>query len=236
MNVQLDFLHLIAQASVVVQIVMIILLMASVVVWFLIFSKKGQLFQARRRANDFDEAFWSQHDLQRFYQNLRERMPVNPKSLGLENIFLAGYKEYLLLTSRPQANKNDVLDAVRRNMRVAMSRQVERVDAGLPMLATIGSAAPYVGLFGTVWGIMTAFIALGSVKYATLSMVAPGIAEALIATAMGLFAAIPAVVAYNRLSVHADSLVSQYEVFAEEFISLLSREYAHKNEDTHVAQ
>jgi biopolymer transport protein TolQ len=229
MNMQMDLLHMITGASIVVQIVMLILLVASLVVWFLIFSKKGQLFRAKRRANDFDEAFWAQHDMARFYQNLRDKIPNNNQSLGLENLFIAGYKEFLLLTSKQNPVKADVLDSVRRTMRVTMSRQVERVDAGLPMLATIGSAAPYVGLFGTVWGIMSAFIALGSVKYATLSMVAPGIAEALIATAMGLFAAIPAVVAFNRLSVQADSLVNQYEMFADEFISVLNRELSNQS-------
>jgi biopolymer transport protein TolQ len=229
MTMQMDFWHLVFGASLVVQGVMLILLAASLVVWFLIFSKKGQLFRARRRANDFDEAFWAQHDVARFYQHLRDKMPANNNSLGLENLFVAGYKEFLLLTDKPGYSKAEVLDSVKRSMRVAMTRQSERVDAGLPMLATIGSAAPYVGLFGTVWGIMSAFIALGSVKYATLSMVAPGIAEALIATAMGLFAAIPAVVAFNRLSVQADSLINQYEVFADEFISVLNRELSNQS-------
>ena len=143
----------------------------------------------------------------------------------MSEIFVAGYREFERLSERGYANNNDLLDAVQRAMRVELSREIDHLESQIPFLATVGSTSPYIGLFGTVWGIMNSFIALGaSTQQATVASVAPGIAEALIATAMGLFAAIPAVIAYNRFSHHVERLVGQYEIFMEEFISIVNRQ------------
>jgi biopolymer transport protein TolQ len=221
MNADLSIITLIRDASPVVQFVMFILIMASVVSWIFIFSKFQEIRQAEHVSADFEERFWSGMDLSDLYRQLAHE---EYESEGMENIFLSGFKEFARLRQQPGITPDAVVEAAQRGMRVALSRELDRLDERLPYLATVGSTSPYIGLFGTVWGIMNSFRALGSVKQATLAMVAPGISEALIATAMGLFAAIPAVMAYNRYSTNIGRLASRYEAFTEEFLSLLHRQ------------
>ncbi|HHJ39007.1 MAG: protein TolQ [Methylothermaceae bacteria B42] len=208
---------LIANASLLVQLVMAILLLASLASWTLIFQKHRELKQVEEEAENFESRFWSGIDLAELYKQLNKS-----DAAGLETVFLAGYKESAKLF-KLRAPPHLIAENVERAMRVAISRVIEDLDDRLPFLATVGSTSPYVGLFGTVWGIMNSFRALGDVQQATLALVAPGIAEALIATAMGLFAAIPAVIAYNRFSTHIDRIQRRYDNFAEEFICLLQR-------------
>ncbi|MFC1664581.1 protein TolQ [Pseudomonadota bacterium] len=212
---------LIMQASILVQIVMVMLLAASLISWTMIFNKYFTLKALNRSADDFEEAFWSGGEMNRLYSEWSGRRQ-NPS--GIASIFVAGYREYSRLTSKSSIDRGDMIDGVHRAMRVALSREVETLETHLSFLATVGSTSPYVGLFGTVWGIMNSFRSLGVMQQATISSVAPGIAEALIATAMGLFAAIPAVIAYNRFSNDADRLISRYEVFMEEFLSIVNRQ------------
>ena len=221
MNVEMGVLHLVLEASIVVQAVMAILLIASLIVWTLIFAKRKELKKATKKAKEFEDQFWSGQDLNDLYNRLTARPDARPE--GMEYLFVSGYKEFLFLQEKPHARVNDIVDGVQRNMRLMFNRQAEALENHLPLLATIGSSAPYIGLFGTVWGIMNAFQGLATVQHATISMVAPGISEALIATAMGLFAAIPAVIAYNRLSVSTEKLLTRYEMFSEEFINLVQR-------------
>jgi biopolymer transport protein TolQ len=221
MNSDLSIITLIREASPVVQFVMFLLIMASVVSWVFIFSKFREIRQAEHVSADFEERFWSGMDLSDLYRQLAHE---EYESEGMENIFLSGFKEFARLRQQPGITPDAVVEAAQRGMRVALSRELDRLDERLPFLATVGSTSPYIGLFGTVWGIMNSFRALGSVKQATLAMVAPGISEALIATAMGLFAAIPAVMAYNRYSTNIGRLASRYEAFTEEFLSLLHRQ------------
>ncbi len=208
---------LIANASLLVQAVMALLMLASLASWTLIFQKRQELNQAEEDADNFESRFWSGIDLADLYKQL-----AKAEAAGLETVFLAGYKESAKLF-KLRAPPHLIAENVERAMRVAIGRAIENLDARLPFLATVGSTSPYVGLFGTVWGIMNSFRALGDVQQATLALVAPGIAEALIATAMGLFAAIPAVIAYNRFSTHIDRIQRRYDNFAEEFICLLQR-------------
>lgn len=211
-----SIIHLLLEASITVQIVMGLLVLASLVSWKIIFQKSRVLKKARKEADDFEDRFWGGANLTDLYQGTQRKGEL----LGLEKIFEAGFKEYARQT-RSSTGRN--VEGAARAMRVAMSRELDRLESSLAFLATVGSTSPYVGLFGTVWGIMNSFIALGDVQQATLNMVAPGIAEALIATAIGLFAAIPAVVAYNRYADQIDRLTTQYENFAEEFRALLDR-------------
>lgn len=213
-----SLIALIAGASPLVQVVMVLLLAASLSSWTLIFHKSRQLARAEALARAFENRFWSDIDLAELYRHLVKR----GRATGLEAVFLAGYREFARLFKH-QAPPGLLVEGADRAMGVAIGRELERLDARLPFLATVGSTSPYVGLFGTVWGIMNAFRALGHVQQATLALVAPGIAEALIATAMGLFAAIPAVIAYNRYSVRIDRLGRSYEQFADEFLCLLQR-------------
>ncbi len=208
---------LIANASLLVQAVMALLMLASLASWTLIFQKRQELNQAEEDADNFESRFWSGIDLAELYKQL-----AKAEAAGLETVFLAGYKESAKLF-KLRAPPHLIAENVERAMRVAIGRVIEDLDDRLPFLATVGSTSPYVGLFGTVWGIMNSFRALGDVQQATLALVAPGIAEALIATAMGLFAAIPAVIAYNRFSTHIDRIQRRYDNFAEEFICLLQR-------------
>jgi biopolymer transport protein TolQ len=221
MTAELSILELIRDASPVVQIVMAILLLASIVSWTFIFQKHREIKRAEDTTDEFEERFWSGLDLADLYRQLaREDYDTE----GLENIFMAGFKEFARLRQQPQIGPDAVVGGAQRVMRVALNRELERLDERLPFLATVGSTSPYVGLFGTVWGIMNAFRSLGTVKQATLAMVAPGISEALIATAMGLFAAIPAVMAYNRYATDIGRLAGRYEAFTDEFLSLLHRQ------------
>lgn len=211
---------LILEASVPVQLIMLLLLIISVMSWALIFQRSGVLNLAARKSKQFEDRFWSGIDLSKLSADLSQS---TQKKQGLESLFLAGYKEFMRLRQQSGVSPEAVMDGTHRAMRVAHSREVEKLEQNLSFLATVGSVTPYIGLFGTVWGIMTSFIALGSVKQATLAMVAPGIAEALIATAMGLFAAIPAVIAYNRFTNRLQRIETQYENFLEEFSGILHR-------------
>ncbi len=212
-----SLLDLIVNASPLVQAVMALLLLASVVSWALVFHKSRQIREAEIRAGVFESRFWSGIDLADLYTQL-----ARDEARGIESVFVAGYREFARLFKYQPAAA--VLgENTERAMRVAISRALDELDDRLAFLATVGSTSPYVGLFGTVWGIMSAFRALQHVQQATLALVAPGIAEALIATAMGLFAAIPAVIAYNRYTTRIDRLGRRYEHFAEEFLCLLQR-------------
>jgi len=218
---ELSLFMLIRDASTVVQIVMFILLMASVASWAYIFSKYREIRRAVETSDEFEERFWSGIDLADLYRQL---VHEDYETEGMENIFLSGFKEFVRLKQQADIAPDAAVEAAQRGMRVALSRELEMLDEHLPFLATVGSTSPYIGLFGTVWGIMNAFRALGAVKQASLAMVAPGISEALVATAMGLFAAIPAVMAYNRYSTDIGRLANRYEAFTEEFLSLLHRQ------------
>ncbi len=220
MNSEMSVLHLFLEASIVVQFIMLLLLTASVVSWTYIFQRASALRKASREVHEFEEAFWSGADLNNLYSDLSQKEDVSGCSL----IFCSGFKEYVRLRKTSSAVPESIADGSYRAMRVAMSREVDDLEQHLPFLATVGSISPYIGLLGTVWGIMTAFIALGQVKQATLQMVAPGIAEALIATAIGLFAAIPAVIAYNRFSTKVEKIENTYGNFMEEFSSILHRQ------------
>jgi biopolymer transport protein TolQ len=208
------------EASIVVQFIMLLLLTVSVVSWAFIFQRNAVLKAATNEVKVFEDKFWSGADLNKLYQELSARAQLT----GLSLIFCSGFKEYVRLRKTSGAVSEAIMDGTYRSMRVTMSREVDELEARLPFLATVGSISPYVGLLGTVWGIMNSFIALGQVKQATLAMVAPGIAEALIATAIGLFAAIPAVVAFNRFSNRVEKLENAYGNFMEEFSAILNRQ------------
>ncbi|SFR40531.1 Cell division and transport-associated protein TolQ [Marinobacter gudaonensis] len=219
MDSELSVWYLIANAGVLVQLVMLLLLLASVISWALIFQRLQVFRKARQAQLAFEERFWSGMDLGQLYREVNA--DPTPFS-GMESLFRAGFKEFSRL--RQQSRDADaVMEGTQRAMRVAFSREQERLETHLPFLATVGSTSPYIGLFGTVWGIMNSFRGLAQVQQATLATVAPGISEALIATAMGLFAAIPAVIAYNRFSAMSDALLKNYETFADEFSSILHR-------------
>jgi biopolymer transport protein TolQ len=215
-------LSLILNAGLVVKVVIAMLLIASLVSWTIIFRKRRLVSQAEVEANKFEGKFWSGGDLGKLYRAIesRDKSPV-----GMESIFEAGFGEFTRLRSQ-SVPAGELLEGVRRTMRVAQLREIDRLEASLATLATVGSTSPYVGLFGTVWGIMGAFQGLGDAQQATLAMVAPGIAEALIATAAGLFAAIPAVVAYNRYADKMSRLELRYDAFMDEFSTLLQRHAA----------
>lgn len=225
MEAELSVWYLIANAGILVQLVMLLLVVASVVSWALIFQRVQVFRKARQSQLAFEERFWSGMDLGQLYKEVNA--DPTPFS-GMESVFRAGFKEFSRL--RQQSRDADaVMEGTQRAMRVAFSREQERLEMHLPFLATVGSTSPYVGLFGTVWGIMNSFRGLAQAQQATLATVAPGISEALIATAMGLFAAIPAVIAYNRFSAMSDALLKNYETFAEEFSSILHRR-VHNND------
>ncbi len=217
---QMSMWHLIGGASVLVQLVMLVLVLASIASWVLIFQRSSVTRAAKASLDEFEDRFWSGIDLSKLYRQVTGT--PNPDS-GLEQIFRAGFKEFSRMRQQQGVEPEAVMDAVQRAMRVAISREEEKLEQHLPFLATVGSTSPYVGLFGTVWGIMNSFRGLATVQQATLATVAPGIAEALIATAIGLFAAIPAVVAYNRFSARSEMLISRYYTFADEFSSILHR-------------
>lgn len=220
MGGELSILHLVLGASPVVQAVMGLLLAASVVSWAIILRKRGMLRRAIEDSNRFERNFWSGGDLAAIYRELTGGGHAPQNMAGL---FEAGFREFRRQARQPGAAASQVIESAQRAMRVAQMREVDRLEDGLATLATIGSTSPYVGLFGTVWGIMNAFTALGNVQSATLAMVAPGIAEALVATAAGLFAAIPAVIAYNRFADKVSRLEVRYDSFAEEFSTILER-------------
>ncbi|VAW69602.1 Tol-Pal system protein TolQ [hydrothermal vent metagenome] len=223
MSTDLSLITLVLEASILVKAVMLVLLAASVISWFVILQKTRLLKTASSEAERFEDQFWSGGDLSELYTQLTQRR-LNRE--GMEKVFETGFAEF----ARSYKTTNDpafMMASIQRSMKVVLSREEDKLESNLSLLATIGSTSPYVGLFGTVWGIMNSFTALGAVQNASLNMVAPGIAEALIATAMGLFAAIPAVVAYNRYSDKVERLVGRYENFMEEFTTVLQRQ-SHK--------
>ena len=216
---ELSIVRLVMQASLVVQIVLGLLLTASLTSWAIIFRKRLVVSRARRDADRFENSFWSGGDLSTLYRSVEAR----GKSSGMESIFEFGFREFARLRAQGGVAADMLLEGSRRAMRVAQLKEIERLEQSLATLATVGSTSPYVGLFGTVWGIMAAFSSLGNVQQATLAMVAPGIAEALVATAMGLFAAIPAVVFYNRYADQVSRLELRYDGFMEELSTILQR-------------
>jgi len=217
----LSIIHLFMNASLLVQLVMLGLLLVSLISWTVIFRKRRAFINAQSAMKAFENRFWSGISLADLYQQVSQKPDGNGAAA---TIFVAGFKEYMNLRQKTDISSSERLEGTRRAMRVAMNREIEALELHLPFLATVGSTSPYVGLFGTVWGIMNSFRALGNVNQATLAMVAPGIAEALIATAMGLFAAIPAVIAYNRYVNDIDRLIHQYDNFLEEFSAILQRQ------------
>lgn len=219
MGGELSIIHLVVQASLVVQIVLGILLAASVMSWAIIFRKRMIVRRAQREADRFENSFWSGGDLSSLYRAIEARGGAT----GIESIFEFGFREFARLRAQGGMAADMLLEGSRRAMRVAQLKETERLEHNLATLATVGSTSPYVGLFGTVWGIMSAFSSLGNVQQATLAMVAPGIAEALVATAFGLFAAIPAVVAYNRYADQVSRLEMRYDGFIEELSTILQR-------------
>ena len=212
---------LIKNASWVVQAVMVVLLLASLISWYFIFGKFFAFRAASAAAERFERRFWSGGNLSQMYAELARD---GATTAGMAGVFVEGFREYKRLFQAGKAKPAEILEGVQRAMRVALTREIDDLETHLPFLATVGSTSPYVGLFGTVWGIMNSFRALGALQQATIAHVAPGIAEALIATAMGLLAAIPAVIAYNRYSSKVERLVTRYEIFMEEFASILQRQ------------
>ncbi|MBU6404473.1 MAG: protein TolQ [Pseudomonadota bacterium] len=220
MNGDLNIPDLVLHASLPVKVVLLILFIFSFMSWVIIIRKKAMLDATQREANAFEERFWSGSDLASLY---REASARGEGVHGMEGIFEAGFREFARQRQRRMDTRN-LLEAAQRAMRVALMREVDRMEHNLEFLANVGSISPYVGLFGTVWGIMAAFQGLGSIKEATIAMVAPGISEALVATAMGLFAAIPAVWAYNRYATRVERLTVRFDTFQDEFFSILQRQ------------
>jgi biopolymer transport protein TolQ len=221
MSTDMSFFHLITGASLVVQLVMLLLLGVSMVSWTMIFRRRSVLKEARLAADEFEDRFWSGGDLAALFRDVTAQ---SEHAIGMAGIFQSGFNEFVRLRKQPGADPRAVVEGAQRVMRVALSRETDDLETHLSFLATVGSTSPYVGLFGTVWGIMNSFRGLGNAQQATLQMVAPGIAEALIATAMGLFAAIPAVIAYNRYSNDVERLINRYDNFLEEFSTILQRQ------------
>jgi biopolymer transport protein TolQ len=219
-SADLSILGLFLNASILVQLIMVGLLLLSAMSWAMIIERARGLKLATNEGAKFEERFWSGIDLSKLYNDLTNHQT---QPAGMELLFLAGYREFARLRKQVSTSPQAVMDGTHRAMRVAYSREIDKAEVHLSFLATVGSTTPYIGLFGTVWGIMNSFIALGSAKQATLAMVAPGIAEALIATAMGLFAAIPAVIAYNQFTHRVQKIETQYENFVEEFSGILHR-------------
>lgn len=220
MTTDLSILKLVLDASIAVQIVLTILLIASLASWSIIFTKRRLIRRTKAAADAFESSFWSGGDLNTLYRSASRQ---KDGSAGMASIFESGFREFNRISQQGDVSPDKLVEECRRAMRVTQMREVDRLEQSLATLATIGSTSPYVGLFGTVWGIMNSFQALGNVQSATLAMVAPGIAEALVATAMGLFAAIPAVVFYNRYADKVVRLEIRYDGFMEEFSSILQR-------------
>ena len=222
MNTELSVVHLILNASLVVQLVLLLLAGASVLSWAIIIRKRRVINESQQEADRFEAWFWSGVDLGKLFKSVESR---GDNATGMEGIFRAGFREFSRVRTRTGAPEQ-LTESMRRSMHIEQMKEIDRLEQSLATLATIGSTSPYVGLFGTVWGIMNAFHGLGNVQQATLAMVAPGITEALIATAIGLFAAIPAVVAYNRFADRVTRLELRYDTFMEEFTALLQRHLA----------
>lgn len=222
METDLSIFSLIWGASSLVKVVMLLLLGASFVSWSIIFAKRHLIQQVREDMLIFEAEFWGTDDLTELYDTVSQ--DSSSKDNTMQSVFEAGFREFMRLREQPGLLPSEILSGSERAMKVALGRSLEALEAGLPKLATIGSVSPYIGLFGTVWGIMNSFQALGNVNQATLAMVAPGISEALIATAMGLFAAIPAVIGFNSFSTKIDHIYGRSELFIEEFLAILQRQ------------
>ncbi len=220
MTTDMSILSLVMNASLAVQLVLVILLAASFVSWSIIFTKRRLIRRTKAASDDFEASFWSGGDLNTLYRSASRQ---KGGATGMASIFESGFREFNRISQQGDVEPDKLVEECRRAMRVSQMREVDRLEQSLATLATIGSTSPYVGLFGTVWGIMNSFRALGNVQSATLAMVAPGIAEALVATAMGLFAAIPAVIFYNRYADKVVRLEIRYDGFMEEFSSILQR-------------
>jgi biopolymer transport protein TolQ len=218
---ELSIIRLIFDASLLVQLVMLLLLIMSILSWVIIRAKWIMVRDAKIAADYFERRFWSGVDLAELYSKIAGK---TNRVAGLEAIFESGFREFAHLRKSIGIDPVATVEGAQRTMRVALNREVDNLENHLSFLATVGSISPYIGLFGTVWGIMNSFLALGAVKHASIGSVAPGIAEALIATAMGLFAAIPAVIAYNRYSNDIERLINRYDIFSEEFSTLLQRQ------------
>ena len=216
---QLSIFELIANASALVQLVMAVLVLASLTSWVMIFQRWIYLRRIAVEVDAFEDHFWSGIDLRELYRELEGEEDLN----GIEGMFVSGFKEYTRLSEQSGADTDSIMQGVQRAMRVSLNREEEKLETHLAFLATVGSTSPYIGLFGTVWGIMNSFRSLANMSQATLATVAPGISEALVATAMGLFAAIPAVIGYNRFSARVEVLIKRYETFTEEFTAILYR-------------
>lgn len=215
----LSIITLVMNASTVVKVVLGILVFASLVSWGTIFSKWIVLSRAMRQTEEFEQRFWSGANLAKLYETATSR---RDKSGAEERIFAAGMTEFIKLTGKPEA---ELLSGVRRGMSAVFQRETDDLERGLPFLASVGSVSPYIGLFGTVWGIMNAFTGLATLENVSLAVVAPGIAEALVATAIGLFAAIPATAAYNSFATRLDRITSRFDSFSEEFLNILARQH-----------
>lgn len=216
---QLSVFDMVANASALVILVLAILALVSLISWVMIFQRWIFLRRAAADADEFEDHFWSGIDLRELDRELEGEEVLT----GIETIFVAGFKEYSRLSEQSGGDADSVMQGVQRSMRVALNREEEKLETHLAFLATVGSTSPYIGLFGTVWGIMNTFRSLANMTQATLATVAPGISEALIATAMGLFAAIPAVIGYNRFSARVEILLKRYDTFTEEFTTILYR-------------
>ena len=224
MPADLSIIRMVLQASVPVQLVLALLAFASLMSWAIIFNKRMVIRRARREADQFETSFWSGGDLAQLYRTVESR----GRTTGMASIFELGFREFARLRQQGAVPVDQLLEGARRSMRVAQLKEIDRLEHSLSTLATVGSTSPYVGLFGTVWGIMSAFASLGNAQQATLAMVAPGISEALITTAIGLFAAIPAVIAFNRYADQVGRLEVRYDAFMEEFSSILQRHAARR--------
>lgn len=224
MDAGISPIELILNASPAVQLVFLILLLLSIVSWVIIVQRWLVLSSARKGVLNFENRFWSGMDLGDLYKEGSQMQQENLHIVGMENIFRAGFKEFMRLRRQGSTDGEAIMEGAQRAMRVAYSREEEKLEKHIPFLATVGSVSPYIGLFGTVIGIMNAFLGLANQAQATLQVVAPGIAEALFATAIGLFAAIPAVVAYNRYTWMLDAVTSSYATFSDEFSSILHRQ------------
>jgi len=224
MNQDLDIVSMVLNASFVVQFVMVGLMLTSLASWTVIFGKLFGLKRVRAQNEEFEREFWAGKNLTELYNEATR----NAESAApMERIFASGMREFLKLRERRVADAGALVDGARRAMRASLQREMDAIESHLSFLATVGSVSPYVGLFGTVWGIMHAFVGLSNLQQVTLATVAPGIAEALVATAIGLFAAIPAVIAYNRFARDIDRIAMQMETFIEEFSNILQRNAGH---------
>lgn len=216
----------IIDAGAVVKLVMLLLFITSIASWTIIIQRTLLFKKCHHAIKLFEQRFWSGVDLSKLFEQISDQ-PTKPN--GMAAMFHAGFKEFQRLSQLPNIQADAIMEGTQRALRISYTQEIERLQQHLTFLATVGSTSPYIGLFGTVWGIMTSFRALAGVQQATISMVAPGISEALIATAFGLFAAIPAVIAYNRLSSRFDQLTQHYEVFQDELLAILHRQTHHRN-------